>query len=80
MARWCCNGVGGGNWRKFPMKIVSVVIDVDHNSATMTEDNVYVSLTNESIQPIKLMDMVRSPEAGAIVLFAGTTRNNFEGI
>jgi len=57
-----------------------VVIGVDHDSSIMTEDNVYVSLTNESIQPMKLMDMVRSPEAGAIVLFAGTTRNNFDGM
>ena len=57
-----------------------MVIGVDHDSSIMTEDNVYVSLTNESIQPMKLMDMVRSPEAGAIVLFAGTTRNNFDGM
>jgi molybdopterin synthase catalytic subunit len=38
-----------------------------------------VSLTNEAIKPMDLMDLVRSPEAGAIILFAGTTRNNFEG-
>ena len=44
-----------------------------------TTDGVYVSLTYEPLNPAKVMDQVRSPEAGAIVLFAGTTRNNFEG-
>ena len=39
----------------------------------------YASLSHEQLNPMKLMDLVRSPEAGAIVLFAGTTRNNFEG-
>jgi len=45
----------------------------------MTDDKVWVSLTNEPINSKELMDLVRSPEAGAIVLFAGTTRNNFQG-
>jgi hypothetical protein len=44
------------------------------------DDGVYVSLTHEPLNPMKIMDLVRSPEAGAIVLFAGTTRNNFDGI
>ena len=42
-------------------------------------DGVYVSLTHEPLNPMEIMDSVRSPEAGAIVLFAGTTRNNFDG-
>ena len=43
------------------------------------EDNVFVSLTHDPLNSQKMMDLVRSPEAGAIVLFAGTTRNNFGG-
>ena len=45
----------------------------------MEDDRVYVSLTNDPLNPSHIMDLVRSPEAGAIVLFAGTTRNNFQG-
>ena len=44
------------------------------------EDGLFVSLTYEPLSPTTIMDLVRSPEAGAIVLFAGTTRNNFDGI
>ncbi|PHH75979.1 hypothetical protein CDD80_1910 [Ophiocordyceps camponoti-rufipedis] len=39
----------------------------------------YVSLTNDHLSIGAVMDRVRSPEAGAIVLFAGTTRDNFAG-
>jgi molybdopterin synthase catalytic subunit len=42
-------------------------------------DGIYVSLTHEPLNPMEIMDLVRSPEAGAIVFFAGTTRNNFDG-
>jgi len=45
----------------------------------MQGDNVFVSLTHDPLEPMKMMDLVRSHEAGAIVLFAGTTRNNFAG-
>jgi molybdopterin synthase catalytic subunit len=45
----------------------------------MEDDRVFVSLTNDPLNPSQIMDLVRSPEAGAIVLFAGTTRNNFQG-
>jgi molybdopterin synthase catalytic subunit len=44
------------------------------------EKGVFVSLSHEPLNPAKIMDLVRSPEAGAIVFFAGTTRNNFAGI
>ncbi|PSR77261.1 Molybdopterin biosynthesis MoaE [Coniella lustricola] len=37
----------------------------------------YVALTHGHLDAKDIMDRVRSPEAGAIVLFAGTTRNNF---
>ncbi|KAK4659889.1 Molybdopterin synthase catalytic subunit [Podospora pseudocomata] len=38
---------------------------------------IYVSLTDLPLDILSIMDKVRSPEAGAIVTFAGTTRNNF---
>ena len=44
------------------------------------EDGVYVSLTNDPLNITQLIDRVRSPDAGAITLFAGTTRNTFSGI
>lgn len=44
------------------------------------DDRVFVSLTNDPLDPTNIMDLVRSPEAGAIVLFAGTTRDNFAGM
>jgi molybdopterin synthase catalytic subunit len=43
------------------------------------EDGVYVSLTEDALSTTEIIDMVRSPSAGAIVLFAGTTRDNFAG-
>ena len=46
----------------------------------MEDDRIFVSLTENVLNPSQVMDLVRSPEAGAIVLFAGTTRNNFKGI
>jgi molybdopterin synthase catalytic subunit len=39
----------------------------------------FVSLTHEKLNASAIIDKVRSPAAGAIVLFAGTTRNNFAG-
>ncbi|KAK0665327.1 Molybdopterin biosynthesis MoaE [Cercophora samala] len=38
---------------------------------------IYVALTDSPLDILSIMDKVRSPEAGAIVTFAGTTRNNF---
>ncbi|KAF4632508.1 hypothetical protein G7Y89_g5619 [Cudoniella acicularis] len=45
----------------------------------VTEDSCYVALTHEHLDARSMMDRVRSPKAGAIVLFAGTTRDNFAG-
>ncbi|THV45193.1 hypothetical protein BGAL_0518g00030 [Botrytis galanthina] len=45
----------------------------------LCEDNCYVALTHEYLDAKVMMDKVRSPKAGAIVLFAGTTRDNFGG-
>lgn len=43
----------------------------------LSEDNCYVALTNDHLNAKVIMDKVRSTKAGAIVLFAGTTRDNF---
>ncbi|KAJ8111405.1 hypothetical protein ONZ43_g5625 [Nemania bipapillata] len=45
----------------------------------ISEYGCYVALTHGHLQVQEIMDRVRSPQAGAIVLFAGTTRDNFAG-
>ncbi|KAI0522300.1 Molybdopterin biosynthesis MoaE [Xylaria bambusicola] len=45
----------------------------------ISEEGCFVALTHEHLQVQDIMDRVRSPQAGAIVLFAGTTRDNFAG-
>ncbi|KAM0476751.1 hypothetical protein ACHAPX_006175 [Trichoderma viride] len=45
----------------------------------MSEQNCYVGLTHDFLNIQEAIDKVRSPMAGAIVLFAGTTRDNFAG-
>jgi len=52
---------------------------VDNVMTDMSKENVHVSLSEKPLNASEMMDLVRSPEAGAIVLFAGTTRNNFKG-
>ncbi|KAJ4005136.1 hypothetical protein NW752_011371 [Fusarium irregulare] len=44
-----------------------------------TDQDCYVALTHDHLNAQAIMDRVRSPSAGAIVLFAGTTRDNFAG-
>ena len=44
----------------------------------LTEPGIHVGLTHSTLSATVTMDRVRSPEAGAIVLFAGTTRNSFD--
>ncbi|KAI9754324.1 MAG: Molybdopterin synthase catalytic subunit [Lichina confinis] len=43
------------------------------------EGSIHISLTNSPLDILGTMDRVRSPKAGAIVMFAGTTRDNFKG-
>ncbi|KAK1758617.1 Molybdopterin synthase catalytic subunit [Echria macrotheca] len=43
----------------------------------LTEEGCYVALTDSPLSIIPIIDRVRSPKAGAIVLFAGTTRDTF---
>ncbi|KAM0202369.1 hypothetical protein ACHAPQ_007381 [Fusarium lateritium] len=45
----------------------------------LSELDCYVALTHNHLNAQDIMDRVRSPSAGAIVLFAGTTRDNFAG-
>ncbi|KAK5991104.1 Molybdopterin synthase catalytic subunit [Cladobotryum mycophilum] len=45
----------------------------------LSQDNCHVALTYDHLNAQQVMDRVRSPAAGAIVLFAGTTRDNFAG-
>ncbi|SPO00213.1 related to molybdopterin synthase large subunit [Cephalotrichum gorgonifer] len=49
------------------------------NTWDASEDGCYVALTENPLDAKAIMDKVRSPAAGAIVLFAGTTRDNFGG-
>ncbi|PNS19666.1 Molybdopterin synthase catalytic subunit [Sphaceloma murrayae] len=42
-------------------------------------DGIHVAITHDALDPKLVMDKVRSPQCGAIVLFAGTTRDNFGG-
>ncbi|KAH7158210.1 Molybdopterin biosynthesis MoaE [Dactylonectria estremocensis] len=43
------------------------------------EDGCYVALTHDYLNVQATMDRVRDPGAGAIVIFAGTTRDSFDG-
>lgn len=45
--------------------------------SSRSEPGIHVSITHGTLDPIATMGHVRSPSAGAIVLFAGTTRDTF---
>ncbi|KAK6383281.1 hypothetical protein LTR65_010265 [Meristemomyces frigidus] len=45
---------------------------------SLSEDSLYVSLTYDELDAAKAMARVKSPKAGAIVLFAGCTRDTFQ--
>lgn len=47
------------------------------STSELTEPGISVALTHATLSPTTTMDRVRSPSAGAIVLFAGTTRDSF---
>lgn len=49
-----------------------------HPVAEHSEPNIYTSLTHEPLNPQTHLAHVRSPSAGALVLFAGTTRATFD--
>lgn len=45
--------------------------DVLTGEQSLSESNIYVSLTNEPIDASVTLARVKSPKAGAVVLFAG---------
>ncbi|KAK5117456.1 hypothetical protein LTR85_008841 [Meristemomyces frigidus] len=45
---------------------------------SLSEDNIYVSMTYDELDAGRAMARVKSPKAGAVVLFAGCTRDNFQ--
>ncbi|KAM0283512.1 hypothetical protein ACHAQH_002463 [Verticillium albo-atrum] len=45
----------------------------------LSSPQTHVSLTHAPLSPTALLDQIRSPRAGALVLFAGTTRDSFAG-
>ncbi|KAK4232237.1 Molybdopterin synthase catalytic subunit [Podospora fimiseda] len=49
-------------------------LDLQH----LSEEGIYVALTSDHLNAQSIIDRVRSPSAGAIVLFAGTTRDTFD--
>lgn len=51
----------------------------DTGETSLSSPGIYVGLTHDPLDPKPIMDKVRSPQAGATVLFAGTTRDNFGG-
>lgn len=51
----------------------------DTSSTSLESPGIYVALTHDTLDAKPIMDKVRSPQAGATVLFAGTTRDNFGG-
>ncbi|QDS68119.1 Molybdopterin synthase catalytic subunit [Venturia effusa] len=42
------------------------------------EENIHVEITHDHLDVNSIISRVKSPKAGAIVLFAGTTRDNFD--
>lgn len=51
----------------------------DTSTTSLESPGIYVALTHDPLDAKPIMDKVRSPQAGATVLFAGTTRDNFGG-
>ncbi|OLN96395.1 Molybdopterin synthase catalytic subunit [Colletotrichum chlorophyti] len=49
----------------------------DRSPWEVSEGRCYVALTYDHLDVNTIMNKVRSPQAGAIVLFSGTTRDNF---
>jgi molybdopterin synthase catalytic subunit len=42
--------------------------------SSRSEEGIHISLTDGELDILSTMDLVRSPKAGAMVLFAGTFR------
>ncbi|KAL8796878.1 MAG: hypothetical protein Q9195_000961 [Heterodermia aff. obscurata] len=52
---------------------------MDPEKQQLSDDGISVSLTPSPLDVTSTMATVKNPQAGAIVLFAGTTRDNFAG-
>lgn len=39
----------------------------------------FLKLTNDKLDPTEISELVVDPSCGAVAMFAGTTRDNFEG-
>ncbi|KAK8061348.1 Molybdopterin biosynthesis MoaE [Apiospora phragmitis] len=52
---------------------------MESQATELQDEGCYAGLTHDHLNAKDIMDRVRSPQAGAIVLFAGTTRDNFDG-
>ncbi|KAI1374890.1 Molybdopterin biosynthesis MoaE [Hypoxylon crocopeplum] len=52
---------------------------MNRETSEIKEDGCYVGLTHDHLNLNDVMDKVRSPQAGALVMFAGTTRDSFGG-
>ncbi|KAI7288179.1 hypothetical protein KC345_g79 [Hortaea werneckii] len=56
----------------------TLLLSLPHSAlASLTSEGVYVSLTYDELDASKAMARVKSPKAGAVVLFAGCTRDSF---
>lgn len=51
----------------------STILNLDTMASKMEDDGCFVALTHDTLDAKAMMDKVRSPTAGAIVLFAGTS-------
>ena len=45
----------------------------DKEMTLLSDENIHVELTEKSLDVLSIMNLVRSPKAGAIVFFAGAT-------
>jgi len=55
-----------------------IIMAEDIQPMKLEEENLYVELTHDHLDIASIMNKVRSPKAGAIVFFAGTTRDTFD--
>ena len=46
----------------------------------MPREQKYRHISSEPIDPCRLLEQVRNPKSGALVLFSGETRNHHEGV
>jgi len=70
------NSIVSNNFNRLERLILDIAATMDPKAEEiwdLSEDGCYVALTNSSLDVNTVMDKVRSPAAGAIVVFAGMT-------